>query len=106
MSHTIPVEELSRLAKFNEHERAVMQYALLSLADGILADAEAEEIDREALPSAAGTFAMATAMAYEIADMAGEERPPLEAAEMLALCIAEGDAPLAAKMAAEAEAGE
>lgn len=101
---SIPVETSHRLVGLDPHERAVLHGACITLADGIVADAEAEDIDRDSLPQAATTFYQAMLLATEIAELAGIEHPPIEHAELMAQVIAEGDAPLAAKMAAEAVA--
>jgi hypothetical protein len=100
----IPVERPARFAPFDEYDHHVLYGALVAFAADILGDAEREEIDRGALPSAAGTFLRASLLAHELAPLVGEEQFDVESLEVMAQVIADGDAPLAAKHAAEAVA--
>lgn len=101
---SIPVDQPPRFGRFDENELTVIGGALASYAHDILADAEREEIEASDLEAAGATFFQALVLAYEVADHIGEDHPSLEHTLAMAETIAEGDAPLAAKMAAEAVA--
>lgn len=96
--------QVARLDGFTEEELEVTRFALQQVAKRVMDRAAADEYDVEDLPGAAVTFHLASTLAGEFGVKLGEPAPSSESLEMAAGCIAEGDAPIAARMAAEAQA--
>lgn len=93
----------ARFAGFSEDERAVLHFALQQQAARIMDKASAGQYGRDDLAGAAATFHMASTLAGELGVTLGERAPDPESLDMVAVCIAEGEAPFAARMAAEVQ---
>jgi hypothetical protein len=98
----IPVSQ-ERFSGFTEDERSILHLALQLRAKRIMDKAVAEEFEQADLNSAAEVFYLASSMVDEVGATLGLEPAGGESLAMVALAIAEGEAPLAARMAAEVE---
>jgi hypothetical protein len=94
----------ARLDGFTEEELEVIRFGLQQVAGRVMDRAAADEYAKEDLTPAAMTFHLASTLAGEFGVKLGEPAPDADSLEMAAGCIAEGDAPFAAKAAAEVAA--
>jgi hypothetical protein len=92
-----------RFSGFTEDERGVIHFALQQCAQRIMDKAAADQYPQEHLLDAGGMFHLASTLASELGVALGLDPANAETLEMVAVCIAEGEAPFAARMAAEAE---
>jgi hypothetical protein len=92
-----------RFNDFTEDERGIAHFALQQCAKHIMDRAAASGYPSEDLTQAAAMFHLASTLAGEVGLSLGEPALDAESLEMAAVCIAEGDAPFAARMAAEVE---
>lgn len=92
-----------RYEGFTQDERDVLHYALQQTARSIMDKAAASKYEKDTLGFAAGMFHLASTLAGEVGVTLGFSPADTESLEMTAVCIAEGEAPFAARMAAEVE---
>jgi hypothetical protein len=94
----IPVSQ-ERFSGFTEDERSILHLALQLRAKRIMDKAVAGEFEQADLSSAAQVFYLTSSMVDEVGLTLGLEPAGEEGLSILALAIAEGEAPMAAEVA-------